>query len=262
VGWFLTDWEVAKQQFTLYDILNADETSWRVLRNGMLTITNTGADDVSCNFSCDEKACTTVKAAIRKDGTKLPLWVIAKGLTARTLNMFEEDIRVAEEVSCGKLHLAHSVSEWMDQDVVIEYLKWLSMVAQNQAQYLVWDVCPSHRSEAVKATAAKVNMHLSFVPSDLTATWQPLDYRVFGSLRARANERFNAAVSASLLRGDAGGDQLNTQKVPFFREFTLQMRLFVLPTGGEVVESSRPSFGSICFYYPRKRSHTNFSRPS
>jgi len=45
-------------------------------------------------------------------------------------------------------------------------------------------------------------MHLSFVPSGQTGTWQPLDYRVFGSLKARAKERFNAAVAASLLTGE------------------------------------------------------------
>jgi len=106
----------------------------------MLTITNTGADDVSCNF------------------------------TARTLNKFKGDDGVAEEVSCGKLHLANSESGWVNQVVAIEYLKWTSNVAQNQAQYLIWDVYPAHRSEAVKATATHANIHLSFVPRGQTGT--------------------------------------------------------------------------------------------
>jgi len=72
VSWSLTDWEVARHQFTLHDILNADGTSWRVFQNQMLIVTNTGADDVSCNFSCGEKACITIMAAIGKDGMKLP----------------------------------------------------------------------------------------------------------------------------------------------------------------------------------------------
>jgi len=90
----------------------------------------------------------------------------------------------------------------MDRNVVIEYLKWLSMVAGKQYQCLIWDVYPSHRCEAVKTSAAKVKIHLSFVPSGLTATWQPLDCRVFGSLKAPAKERFNAAVLASLHGGE------------------------------------------------------------
>jgi len=39
------------------------------------------------------------------------------------------------------------------------------------------------------------------VPSGQTGTWQPLDYRVFGSLKARAKARFNAAVMYSLFKG-------------------------------------------------------------
>jgi len=85
VSWSLTDWDIAKQQLPFDRILNAGETSWRVLHNGMRTITNTGLEDVSCDFPCSEKACITVMAAIRRDGTNLPLWVIAKGLTARAL---------------------------------------------------------------------------------------------------------------------------------------------------------------------------------
>jgi len=36
-------------------------------------------------------------AAIRRDGTQLPRWVIAKGFTARTLDKFEEDARVVSD---------------------------------------------------------------------------------------------------------------------------------------------------------------------
>jgi len=71
-------------------------------------------------------------ATIGRDGTKLPLWVIANGLTDRVMEKFTQDDRVAREIASGRLHLAHSESGWMDQDVVIEYLKWLSMVARNK----------------------------------------------------------------------------------------------------------------------------------
>jgi len=69
---------------------------------------------------------------------------------------------------------------------------------KKQNQYLTWDVYPSHRPEEVKATATEVKMHLSFVPSGQTGTWQPLYYRVFGSVKARAEKRFRAAVVAAL----------------------------------------------------------------
>jgi len=106
----------------------------------------------------------------------------------------------------------------MEQEVAVEYLKWLSNVAKKQNQYLIWDVYLSHISEEVKAT--EVKMQLSFLPGGQTGTWQPLDYRVFGCLKARARARSNAAVLASRLRGGAWGDQLNNQKVAFSRVFT------------------------------------------
>jgi len=105
---------------------------------------------------------------------------------ARTLIKFEEDIGVAEEIGHGRFHLAHSVSGWMYQDMVVEYLKWLSMMAHSRAQCLIWDIYPSHRSDAVEATAAQVKTHLNSVPSDLTGTCQSLDYSVFGSVKVRA----------------------------------------------------------------------------
>jgi len=138
----------------------------------VLTITNTGAADVSCNFSCGEKARITVKATMGRDGTKLPLWAIANGL--RRLNKFEENVRVAEETWHGWLHQAYSKSGWTDQDVAMEYPKRLSKVAHNQTQYLIWGVYRSHRSESVKTTAAQVKIHLSFVPSGLTGPNYPI----------------------------------------------------------------------------------------
>jgi len=110
---------------------------------------------------------------------------------------------VAKAIRCGGLHLTYSKSEWVDQDVAIEHLKWLSNVAKKESQYRIWDVYPSHRSEAVKDAAVKANIQLSFVPSGQTGTWQSLDYRVLGSLKARAKARFNAAVMDSL----GGGEQ-------------------------------------------------------
>jgi len=134
---YLTDWDLAKKRFPFHRILNADEISWRVLRNGTLTITNTRADDVSCDFPCDERTCITAMTAIGRDGRKLPLWVMAKGLTTRSLKRFTGDDRVARQVCRGNLHLVYSKSGWVGQGVAIKYLKWLSSMAKGQRQYPV-----------------------------------------------------------------------------------------------------------------------------
>jgi len=56
--------------------------------------------------------------------------VIAKGLTARTLNKSKGDDGVAEEVESGRIHLAYPESGWMNQVVAIEYLTWLAVILQ------------------------------------------------------------------------------------------------------------------------------------
>jgi hypothetical protein len=47
-----------------------DETSWKLLNEGFLTVARRGADKVNCYFAGDPKKCTTAIAAIDRAGTK------------------------------------------------------------------------------------------------------------------------------------------------------------------------------------------------
>ena len=62
-------------------ILNADETAWKIMPNGLTTWTVKGTDNIQLLVNDDAKECLTVMATITAAGTKLPLFIIAKGKT-------------------------------------------------------------------------------------------------------------------------------------------------------------------------------------
>ena len=64
-------------------IINADETSWKCFPCGIFTWSETGSDNVKVYFNGNLKQSLTVMAGIKADGTKLPLFIIAKGTTER-----------------------------------------------------------------------------------------------------------------------------------------------------------------------------------
>lgn len=199
---FLNEYELAKQQFKFRNIYNVDETSWRIINNRLFTIANKGQDEVTCVFKEDEKACLTVIAGIARDGTKLPLWVIVSGLTECVHKKFTEDDRISKAIRYHKLVITHSPNGWSDADVARQYIAWLHERNDGEPKYLIWDIYSAHRAEEVKDFAIQNDVSLGFVPSGQTGEWQPLDYRIFGSLKQRAKERFDAAVAAALVRGE------------------------------------------------------------
>ena len=199
---FLTDYEVAKAQFRLENILNMDETSWRIVDNRMVTLANRGQDEVRCVFGVEQKTCITVIATIARSGEKLPLWVVATGLTDRAHQKFLEDDRLQAAVRQKRLVLTHSRNGWTDTEIAKQYLRWLHQRNNDAHKYLIWDVFAAHRASDVRAFAQEQSIQLSFIPSGMTGEYQPLDYRVFGVLKQRAKERFDRAVILAMLRGE------------------------------------------------------------
>jgi hypothetical protein len=186
---FLTNMEIAVQQYPRDRIVNTDETSWKIVNNRMITVAERGSDDVSCVFDGDVKGCVTVMASIDAAGTKLPLWLICRGKTTRC----EADLRehFAREVQSRRLVLTHQENGWTNATVAGEYLDWLSDRIKGQNLLLLWDCFAAHRDEAVRSKAEKAHITLEFIPAGLTDEWQPLDLRIFGNLKSRARALFD-----------------------------------------------------------------------
>ena len=198
---FLTEYEIAKAQFRFENILNMDETSWRIVDSRMVTVANRGQDAVRCVFGVDQKCCITVIATITRSGEKLPLWVVATGLTDKVHEKFLQDDRLQTAVRQKRLVLTHSRNGWTDTDIAKQYLQWIHPRNNDAHKYLIWDIFAAHRAADVRAFAQEQAIQLSFIPGGMTGEYQPLDYRVFGILKQRAKQRFDKAVILATLRG-------------------------------------------------------------
>jgi hypothetical protein len=71
-------------------------------------------------------------------------------------------------------------------------IEWLHReIADCMLCALVLDVCPVHRTEWAIVAAKENNVELRFVPGGGTGRFQPIDGRIFGELKARAQADFS-----------------------------------------------------------------------
>jgi hypothetical protein len=173
------------------NILNMDETSWKLINHHIRTVADTGTEGISCLFDGDPKTCVTAIATISAAGEKLPLWIVAKGKTGRCENRYRRTCsRAIEE---GQLLMTHQSSGWTNNEVAKAYLIWLSET-RSTPLVLLWDLFSAHRDPSVQEMAHRLGIRLEFVPAGATGELQPLDRRVFGSLKQRARRRFDDAI--------------------------------------------------------------------
>ena len=80
----------------------------------------------------------------------------------------------------------------MTEDLTLRYIEWLHYsYAYGQSFALLWDVYATHRTPLIKQYAQAHNIPLLFIPAGQTGEYQPLDFRIFGSLKARAKSEFD-----------------------------------------------------------------------
>jgi hypothetical protein len=117
-----------------------DETSWKQINNGFVTIAETGAETVECFFNGDPKTCLTAVAAIDAAGGKLPLWILARGKTTRCEKRYRTDDAIERAVNQGKLVVSHQVNGWCNATIAAEYLRWLRGQYGRRKIVLLWDI--------------------------------------------------------------------------------------------------------------------------
>lgn len=181
------------RQYPRDRIINMDETSWKLLNCGFVTIANRGSETVECLFSGDPKMCLTAIAAIDAAGGKLPIWILCRGTTARCERRYRTDQVLEKEIAQGDLVVSHQENGWTDAQVAGTYLRWLRSRFPSGPVVLLWDVFISHRCPETKTLAEQLDIRLDFIPPGATGDCQPLDRRLFGSLKSRARARFDAA---------------------------------------------------------------------
>ena len=163
-------------------ILNCDETFWRVFPGAIMTWAQTNAESVTIDIKGSEKDGLTVLATIGADGSKLPLFFIASGKTARV-----EASQVAPQTGDW---VTHTPSGWQTSESFQLYLLHLRELFCDDPLDLILDVHSSHRTQEVKTLAQNLGINLHYIPAGATDALQPLDRRVFGALKSSARRLF------------------------------------------------------------------------
>jgi hypothetical protein len=133
-------------------VLNMDETSWKLINHQIGTVADIGTEGISCLFDGDPKTCLTAIATISAAGEKLPLWIIAKGKTARCETRYHRNCTRA--IADGKLKVTHQPAGWVNSDVAKEYLKWLAE-SLGHPFVLLWDLFSAREQKPQLRSACK-----------------------------------------------------------------------------------------------------------
>mgnify|MGYP001031493245 CR=1 FL=1 len=175
VNAFLEQLAAAVVKYTWQNVYNMDETSVRINNSKMRAIAPIGTEKVIIDGVKNEKECFTSIGTINRYD-KFPLIILGKGKTQACLTKFR---------AADKAELWPSKNGWVDEEVMLKYLEWLSEnVAEGKPCALVLDCYRAHRTDNVKEKAKDLNIELIFVPASGTSLFQPLDRRIFGILKS------------------------------------------------------------------------------
>ncbi|KAH0803495.1 DDE superfamily endonuclease containing protein [Histomonas meleagridis] len=164
-------------------IVNVNETCWKCFPNGMVTWAEKRSDGISINLNSSPKASITVLASIRSDGTKIPLYFIAKG---------KSDLVETTQIGDVSPHMStHSENGWTTEETFYEYLLFLRQHFNDEDPiHLLLDSYKAHKCQSIIDLAETLKIKLYFIPPGMTDEFQPLDRRVFGCLKATARYLF------------------------------------------------------------------------
>ena len=168
-------------------ILNCDETAWQVFPNNVRTWAETGSQNVQIHVHGNTKDSVTALATIAADGTKCPLYLIAKGKTIRC-----EKSQLGDTV----YHFTnHSSNGWSTFATFKEYLHQISDHFHKEPLHLILDLHASHRGDEIQKLANSLNITLHYIPAGQTDKYQPLDRICFGCLKATGRSQFRIQAS-------------------------------------------------------------------
>lgn len=173
---------------SLENIVNADETFWKIVPNGLQTWAPINSHDININSNNDNKEGITVIASVTANRTKLPLFIIAKGKTDRCERSQVGDISYH--------YSSHSETGWTTMETFKQYLDFLrSNYNNNDSIHLILDSYSVHRCNEISEYAANQNIILHFIPAGMTDIYQPLDRYIFGVLKSKCKKYYRYYIS-------------------------------------------------------------------
>jgi hypothetical protein len=185
--------EIAQALATASDLddwMNCDETAVLMHRPGVETWARRGAEGVQIHVDGNEKQAHTVMATCTASGRKLPLLIITKGKTRRSVAAFDGIL--------GEHAATFSDNGWMTNATMQLYLEMLRALPEHQHErtlHLLLDCYAAHRTPEVRRLAAQLNIVLHYIPPGMTDALQPLDRYVFGALKAAYSRVYRGLVT-------------------------------------------------------------------
>ena len=170
-------------------ILNMDETAWQYVFCRGQTLAETGTEEVNAQLPDDYRLTFTVIATISAAGAKFPPVFLANGKT----NVCHQQFRGMKSED-SEYELYHSSGGNTDDKVMSFYLEKVHKWMKNEPCALILDKYASHISEATMMKAEALNIRLVFIPTSATDIYQPLDVRIFGTLKSIASSEFDNHV--------------------------------------------------------------------
>ena len=170
-------------------ILNMDETAWQYVFCRGQALAEKCAEEVQAQLPDDYRLTFTAIATISADGGKFPPLFLATGKTSVCHKQF--DGMASEE---DEYELFHSQGGNTDDGTMIYYLETVHKWMKKQPCALILDQYPSHVSQSTREKAEELKIRLVFIPTSATDLFQPLDVRVFGTLKSMASSEFDDYV--------------------------------------------------------------------
>lgn len=178
VGYYLSKLKSASTTYGDDHIFNMDETSVPFFIPPRRVIGIRGQSETHYEIPCNKKSCFTVMATISKNGSKLPPWIVEMGKTKFVENKFAE-------FNENQFITSHTKNGWVTEEVMLDYLYWLSEYNGGCSCLLIMDVFRAHKTELIKRTARELLIDLLFVPANGTGIYQMLDRKIFGPLKKK-----------------------------------------------------------------------------
>jgi hypothetical protein len=178
---FLDRLRTARQEYPAERIFNFDETSWKRYVGPNKVLAEKGSEAVELKTVIGEKDSSPGYGCISAAGEKLPFWILTKGKT---------DLSHAKFNAPQGVIIRHTPSGWTNEEMMVQFLEWLSGRVSEQPCLLVLDVYPAHRTLRLQELIRELRIELLFVPAGGTSQFQPLDRCVFGELKSRARTAF------------------------------------------------------------------------
>ena len=164
---------------------NFDETFWRIINAALSMFGHTGSESTILNYNGNEKQGFTTLLCISAIGYYFKPIIIKKGLTDRCLNSL---------VVPDSIKKYYSSSGWINDKIMLILLNDIKLYAGDNDSVLLLDQYSVHTTDIVKEEAAKNNIQLIFIPSNMTYKYQPLDVGINGPLKSSARKLWKKEV--------------------------------------------------------------------